>query len=186
MRSTQRLAKAGLFRKRRHGGYGNRNSYEPVWEKFAVVEADWRLRFAIKAHGERLSRTTRTDCHLPTDSSVTQTYRINQTNLTFEKKHSEKAYSGGIRSARAPAIQHDFTKSSMDAARAAAQARWDCELLRRFVKDPQVYARIVDVIDVSLAQAATEAELQHRGAGAVRILQHLAMRGITTPEQSDA
>src|SRR4051812_2174078 len=44
MRCNERLVAAGLFRKIRHGGYGNRNQYEPIWIRFAEYEVAWRKK----------------------------------------------------------------------------------------------------------------------------------------------
>jgi predicted transcriptional regulator len=43
IRSTQRLETVGLFRKVRHGGYSNRNSYEPNWasREFSKALDSW-------------------------------------------------------------------------------------------------------------------------------------------------
>src|SRR4029079_7038812 len=37
MRSLARIEAAGLFRRIRHGGHLNRNSYEPDWARFSAI-----------------------------------------------------------------------------------------------------------------------------------------------------
>jgi biotin operon repressor len=49
IRSIQRLEAAGLFLKTRHGGYSNRNRYEPNWPRFAEHEAAWKTKLRKSA-----------------------------------------------------------------------------------------------------------------------------------------
>ena len=48
IRSTQRLETVGLFRKVRHGGYSNRNSYEPNWARIANSPKLWTRGFQFR------------------------------------------------------------------------------------------------------------------------------------------
>ena len=48
IRCVHRLVAAGLVRKARHGGLGNRNSYHPNWERFGELEEAWRKKFREK------------------------------------------------------------------------------------------------------------------------------------------
>jgi hypothetical protein len=65
IRATQKPEKAGLFRKVRHGGYSNRNKYEPNWSRFAELETAWRAKLKAAQSHERLA------CHLHPDKRVT-------------------------------------------------------------------------------------------------------------------
>ena len=58
--------------------------------------------------------------------------------------------------------------------------RWSGDLLDRFRSTP-VYAVIVDAVDEELQNAATEAELKRRSAGADHILSELALRNVLSP-----
>lgn len=49
IRSNSRLEASGLFRKVRHGGYGNRNSYQPVWSRFTEYQALWQAKMQYKS-----------------------------------------------------------------------------------------------------------------------------------------
>lgn len=44
IRAIKRLEKVGVFRKTRHGGYSNRNKYEPNWTWFRQQDALWRQK----------------------------------------------------------------------------------------------------------------------------------------------
>jgi hypothetical protein len=50
IRSTQRLEKAGLFRKTRHGGNFNNNFYEPMWARFADLHAAWQSQELVSTY----------------------------------------------------------------------------------------------------------------------------------------
>ena len=49
IRSLKRLTAAGLFQIDRHGGYSNRNSYEPIWHRFAAIRNTWQAKFKAKS-----------------------------------------------------------------------------------------------------------------------------------------
>jgi DNA-binding IclR family transcriptional regulator len=75
IRSNHSLERAGLFKKTRHGGHSNRNSYEPMWSRFREIEAAWSARFNRRANSSvsEVSPARRQACHLEGDNRVTQT-----------------------------------------------------------------------------------------------------------------
>lgn len=74
IRATQRLQRAGLFRKTRHGGYSNRNSYEPDWRRLEGLDAAWgqKLREHSAHRRTSMSPDPGQHCHAATDIRVTQ------------------------------------------------------------------------------------------------------------------
>lgn len=89
LRATKRLVRAGLFKKVSHGGYFNRNSYEPNWQRLAELEAAWRKKMAKRsrscASGE--SPAAGSWRHGPGDSAVAQTCSTNLHNRTCSNGH---------------------------------------------------------------------------------------------------
>ena len=197
IRAVNRFVKLGLFRRLRHGGHFHRNSYEPNWLNFREMEAQWvALR---RAHRLRFSRPKMSpipcqSSHDGGDKAVSQTCISNQSQLTSEDGSSVRAKSSAVQVAHDPKglprdenetafketahASHVKQTRSRDAARDAAQRRWDTDLLKRYVSEVQVYARIVDAIDLALSGAATEAELAKRGEGTTYIIQELTARGV--------
>ena len=74
IRSVRHLEDAGLLRKHRHGGNLNRNQYEPIWLKLSELEVAWNARFKGFSAPSGGSPSQGQDCHLGSDSPVTQTY----------------------------------------------------------------------------------------------------------------
>src|SRR4051794_9128131 len=72
IRCNAKLERAGLFRKIRHGGYGNRNSYEPIWPRFREYENSWRseMKKGTASGATTLSPATGLNCHLQGDNPV--------------------------------------------------------------------------------------------------------------------
>jgi predicted transcriptional regulator len=178
MRSTERLAAIGLFRKIRHGGYSNRNSYEPNWSRFAELEAGWKrqLQKKLLTRHSKMSLATRESCHFDGDTPVTQTYGANLQELT-----SLRGYQSKLRVD--PRIDRTSVRpiaSRMkpgDAALAAAERRWTDALYQCFKSLPVTYGEIIAAIDEPMQAAATEAEMCSRGAGFLYILRQLKIPG---------
>jgi hypothetical protein len=164
IRSTARLEKAGLFRKVRHGGYSNRNSYEPNWAQFAQHEVAWKgkLQQSSRLRRPELSHAAGHESHSPGDSPVTQTY---STNLHKQTSHGLPRRENRYR----PRPDH-LSQSSAHAARVQAERRWSDALLHRYAHQPVTYAEIIELIDPELSSAATAAELSRQGAG-LRVIQ---------------
>jgi hypothetical protein len=175
IRSVKRLERSGLFRKVRHGGYGNRNSYEPVWLLFERYEQSWRARFApnksSKVTGS--SSKTRPACHLQDDSGVTQTYRTNNLhNETYSQGHPKNESKNTTTSA---SKNPQFGNRSMDAAMAQAERRWSNVLHEQFKAMPITYGELIEAITDDIRSAANAAEMQHRGDGVAYIFRQLKL-----------
>src|SRR5258708_32982608 len=85
IRSTQRLERLRLIRKRRHGGHFNCNSYEPVWSSFRELEAKWNARFNANSRRSGPARVSSSDCqsrHPLGAIPVTQTLQTNPSKET--------------------------------------------------------------------------------------------------------
>src|ERR1044072_3997498 len=86
IRSVNRLARQGFFRRVRHGGKYHRNSYEPGWDRLRAVEMRWRdLR---KMNSQRFGTKELAPCacqpeHLVGDATVTRTNTINLPEETY-------------------------------------------------------------------------------------------------------
>ena len=171
IRSIGQLVRANLFRRHRHGGYSNRNRYEPNWERFQELELAWRARLRRQRPGPNQTRevspSTRQDCHRWGDATVTQTYSIkNLPNETYSDGQPSKK-NGGHQNRVGPVRpeRRVLTTGSADAARAEAERRWNTALLKRYAALPVTYGDIVSKIDLSLQEAATDAELRQHGTG---------------------
>ena len=79
IRSIRQLVSAGLIVKVRHGGYSHRNSYQPIWERFRQLEAEWssRLHRRRSFTEQKLSPSDGRPCHVGSDKPVTQTSKEN-------------------------------------------------------------------------------------------------------------
>jgi len=175
IRSVRQLEALGLLRKLRHGGHGNRNQYEPVWDRFELLEAEWRARLRRRGTSARqeMSPSTRHDCHLEGDKSVTQTYSTNlQTNELYSGSRSNEG-KGKVPSSIRRMIA--ITPGSGDAADAEAERRWTKALHDSFALKPLTYGEIIDAITPEIQAAATSAELKDRGAGFAYILRRLKL-----------
>jgi DNA-binding transcriptional MocR family regulator len=195
IRSTSRLERRGLIRKRRHGGNLNRNSYEPVWPLFRELEAAWNVRFREKRANAKATEVSPSPCqhgHLTSDGPVTQTLLSNPLKETYPSeaaaaklrpksqstdckgwpKKEEERLRG---TAPSPALDKS---SAVKAARTAAERRWNAALHARFTPTPALYAEIIEAIDRELQEAATEAEIRSRGAGLAHIIEQLRHRGM--------
>jgi hypothetical protein len=175
IRATQRLEKAGLFRKVRHGGHLNRNSYEPLWKKFHEIEAAWRARFSESARSRRsqVSPSPSRSCHVQGDTRVPQTCLSNQFKETCSSSPPKQADEPDLSSKRGQR-EIGVTRSA-DAARVAAERRWSSDLHQRFSSQPITYSEIVGAIDPRLQQAATDAELRRHGDGVSYIIEALGV-----------
>lgn len=162
IRAIERLVRLRLFRKVRHGGYSNRNRYEPNWQLFAELHGRWNKRFGRKSRTPE-SHGDGPQCHLSGDISATQTDSSNRLRQTFEKgsRRKEKECPGFA----------SRSQGSAQASRTVAQRRWDKDLLDHFKGQAKEYSRVVEAIDQTLSDAATDAEQKRRGAGIELILQ---------------
>lgn len=175
IRSTQRLEKAGLFRKVRHGGLSNRNSYVPNWSRFNEIENNWRnqLRRDAQARRAGMSHANGQESHLPRDFAVTQTCSDNQLKQTCITGPTEKA---GGKDDSVPGRR--VTTSGRSGGYIVAERRWSEDLLNNFKHLPVTYGEIIEAIDERVRCSATEAELKERGGGLRYLLKHLKIGGV--------
>jgi hypothetical protein len=193
IRSIKRLVRRGLFIKLRHGGYSNRNSYQPVWRRFREIETNWKTRFRARsrrAEAAELSPLQGQSCHWAGDKEVTQTCLPNLSKKTLaeeiledrptDKEGSKKRREQARKEVKEPSSSypHSLTpyfrsKPSSEAVRDAAEGRWNRALVKRFSGEPELYARLVELIDPAIQNAATDAEMQSRGGGLAFILNRL-------------
>jgi hypothetical protein len=117
-----------------------------------------------------LSLTPCQPCHVRDDNDVTQTCSSNRLNKTYSNGHPNEE--GG----RAPIAQSAvIDNKSASAARAAAERRWNADLLRAFGSLPVTYGQIIEAVDAAIQSAATDAEVKRRGAGAAYITKRLKL-----------
>jgi predicted transcriptional regulator len=196
IRAVNHLVALGFFLRHRHGGYSGRNSYQPVWSRFRQAEAAWltQSRLSGSLAPSKLSPRHRQDCHLGSDTPVIQTLPVNPCYLTpadtplpnqqpligptesepplkVDKRVLERTI---IRSIHRP-------ESPLHTAEAAAEARWNRDLLKRYASDAETYALVIECVDELLRAAATHAELKQKGGGASLIEQHLRNRHLGRP-----
>jgi hypothetical protein len=177
IRCVNRLVSAGLFKKFRHGGFGNRNRYEPNWDRFAELEEAWRGKFKGKSAtpASFVSPDTRQTCHVGADKAVTQTYKSNLPHKTYETRRPTKVGSGwrnGVGGAN-PA----GGSRSRDAVRVEAERRWSADLHRQFGAWEVTYGEIIAAIDAAIQAAATDEEVRRRGGGIEYIRRKLKLGG---------
>jgi hypothetical protein len=165
--------------------------YIPVWSKFRIAEAEWKARRAFRTHGAKMSPMECKSGHVAGDSFASQTNPSNQYNEDSQGGHpteeidrSELNVIASQRFQRVAKTVHAKSTSSQQAARDSAQRRWDSDVLKRFAGEPGHYARIVDAITPQLSDAATEAELKHRGGGLQLIVHEVAALEIEQYDRS--
>jgi DNA-binding transcriptional regulator YhcF (GntR family) len=190
IRAANRLHKLGFIRRVRHGGHFHRNSYEPVWLRFLQAEADWNAR-----RNSRRSKNPKSEmssclgqaCQFEDDNADHQTLQRNLSKETFTTKSCSSTVEGAskerISLARKDAHralsshgQFQGTPASRDAARDAAEGRWNRELLDRCRDQPALYGQIIEAIDSKLMNGTTEAELRLRGSGLRYLMNALLAR----------
>jgi len=163
-RSLNRIEADRLFRRVRHGGNLNRNSYEPNWARCREIEAIWSARMKPQTCGPtELSAESRQSCQLTPDSGVTQTCRTNQSKETCQRSLPTKEKSATSTLARRNPFKP--ATASADAVATAAQRRWHADLHQAFAELPTTYGEVLHLIDPELEAAATRAEIRRRGGG---------------------
>ena len=195
IRATQSLNEKGYVRKTRHGGKFHRNSYEPIWARFEACEARWNTtRRQRRLHGSPtpVAPLQRQNCQSGDDIAVTQTCSNKSILETFpvvDASGPQPRKALQVRSKRtgeederttpqsvASERFHVKSGSSRVAARDAAERRWNESLTRQLAAAPDVFAGIIDAIDVDLQSAATDAELRRPGSGLADLLHELDRR----------
>jgi hypothetical protein len=176
IRAINRIERAHFVRRIRHGGKSHRNSYVPNWTLFLELEERWKHRMKNhKAADTEESLLCRQNCHLGGGDDGTQTSLINQFKITECARPQLEAANASIpRKQAADRLQfkppiREGTRP-LQAATTAAERRWSTDLIRQFASDPENHAKIIEAIDASLQDKATQAELLRRGAGIELIL----------------
>lgn len=196
IRSVNRLSRQGFFRRARHGGKYHRNSYEPAWDRLRGVETWWRnLR---RMNSRRFGTQELASCgcqpeHLAGDAAVTQTNTINSSKETYStitanNGHNSTAVSDAKEAAeirkKPPYPQslrnrsHTVTPPSAIAALDAAERRWTRALQAKFLKTPDLHARVLNAIDRQIQNEITLVERDKPGRGIFVLLERLRIRGV--------
>lgn len=194
IRANAGLEKKGLLRKRRHGGYFHRNGYDFNWERFRDLHSAWerhRESVRYKRSRQNLSLCGCQASHLDGDKETTQTCLSNQSKETYvdtQQQHSRRNQlpepsnrTGEVtRSSNTKSIVderfHVKAANSRNAARDAAERRWNEALIDQFCAAPAVFGDLVEAIDSELSSQATDAELEKRGSGIHFLLHELDRR----------
>lgn len=193
IRAVSALVAKGYLRKDRHGGHFHRNQYEPVWSRFRAKEAGWngrRQKMRQNTVATDLSPLQGSTCHVGSDVDVTQTSSTNSSYLISEVERplsepqppallrdrrgsAEKCNTVGLGKAT-PGRMIGRTVKHGQAARDAAERRWNDALTRRYLGSPKVYAAVVDAIDTDICDAATNAEMREPGSGIALVERRLS------------
>ena len=176
-RALNSLVTKGYVVRFRHGGLNHRNRYVPNWPFYAAILKKWDEQFTAASSARRATEMSPSQgrrCHLADGPSVTQTSLNNHIEQTSERHRKCTSATPPISSARKGPANHQFaeraqqrilTPSSRDAARDAAERRWNLELQAFLKGDEPLTALVTDMMTSELMLAATEAELVARGAG---------------------
>lgn len=189
-RSLFKLTKTGLFKISRHGGHYNCNSYQPNWRLYRELEEVWKKRRVAcsrYSRNQELAPSTGRNCPPTADETVYQTNSSNSIPPTYlqgqqttaQTDLSPKPSNAGERrlaAATSPRIKWDVVTSSSDAAKAAAEKRWNEDLLKTYAQDASLYGQIVEAMSVQLQERVTNAELQRRGSGLSFLIKELSGR----------
>ena len=128
--------------------------------------------------------------HLGGDTAAPQTFLNHPIKATLADRASQNVLQQPARSGlngSAGQIQYSAifaseqkvpAARSSTAARNSAERRWNNELQDRY-RDKPSYGRIVEAIDVTLSNEATEAELRLRGSGLAYLMRELLARDAT-------
>lgn len=187
--------KHGLFRKVSHGGKSHRASYTPNWDRFAVIVAEWDARMSGKTrppeagnNGAEMPHSVGRNCPVKGGETAPQTLRRNQSKEPIQVEQVETQarnqdgrvvperpsglLRGSEREAKRTPPKVARSVAHRIAAEAAASRRWDAEL-RDMGWD--AYGAVVNAITPEIADEATAAEMQRRGAGRQLILERLRL-----------
>lgn len=193
IRAVSQIERTGILLKVRHGGHLQRNSYAPVWARFRELEAAWNARFNTNRARPSHAKMSPGQCQvspLPGDEIVTQTLLTNHLNETFPNKPdfskaegscettNRKRHSGRQMFKSNQTKQFESGKSAQasgEAARTAAERRWNDALTDCFVGTP-MYAEIIASIDAAIVEAATHVEMHKPGTGLSCVLNYLRLR----------
>lgn len=205
IRAVGALTKKGYIRRQRHGGKFHRNQYEPDWARFHALDAQWNARRRKKASqidAPNLSPSQRQNCHVDGDIDVTQTLSRNsiketlvvqqpaEPTLPAESAATTLALSKEVNRKESRSLAsvqfHVKTASSRNAAQDAAERRWNNSLMKQLKAAPDIFAGVIDAIDLDLQHATTALELSKPGSGLPFLLSELDRRvPLGSPRASD-
>jgi hypothetical protein len=163
----------GILIIHRHGGRSGRSSYEFNWDEIQRRDAEFQK--ALHS-GRGTTRNQGAECSDIGAQTLSKNPNIEPGLLraAAEPLSEPKASNGSARRdivGRSPLIPR--LPSSQQAAEAAALRRWNDDLLACLKDEPIVFEIIVELIDVDIQNAATEAELRRRGDGLRLILDYV-------------
>jgi len=167
------LVKEGLLIVHRHGGLSARNSYEFCWEEIDRRDAAFQEALFSRRNPPRNQGVARPEnrAQTLTNNPKNKPERIDALTEPSASREITKGQPRQERSCRRlPAPQRT---SSAQAAANAAERRWNDDLLECFSDDHSVYAVAVELVDVTIQEAATEAEVKRRGDGLRTVLDHV-------------
>lgn len=199
IRAVKRLERMRFILKIRHGGNYHRNSYEPNWPYFRLLEAQWKARCATRHWEKNLSPSTvPRSCHVGGDKAGTQTILTNHSKATcppsparidqdlretegrkwHPKEERSSVSSKPGRTHRCRGFTGAVFTDAKFVARSSAERRWNSALQKRLIDTPDLFAQAVEAIDAELQNAATEAEMKRTGGGLSHIIEQLVQRGL--------
>ena len=196
IRSVNRLVRHGFFCKARHGGKYHRNSYEPAWERLRAVETWWRNIRKMNSRRFGTQELASCECqleHLAGDAAVTQTSTINSSKeiycTTSANSGRVSAAVGNTKEAAEVRKKPPYPQSPRNESRVltppsamavldAAERRWTRAVQVRFLKTPDLYARVLDAIDRTLQDEITLIERDKPGRGLFVLLERLQIKGV--------
>ncbi|MDR2312612.1 MAG: helix-turn-helix domain-containing protein [Brucellaceae bacterium] len=188
LRATAELCsdKFGLFQKSSHGGKFNTASYQPCWAAFRAIVNDWEGEMKGDSPIENVAELRRTrsqDCDVNGRKVATQTYSNNQFKKPIEVEPVETQAVKPSNSERTDApqglgkrneqprqrsmllpLRGGKQTSHSQAARSGAERRWN-EDMNRLDKRLSMHLMLGLGERPDVYEAATEAELQRKGAG---------------------
>ncbi len=188
IRAVHKLEASRLFRKVRHGGKSQRNSYAPNWELFRALDGKWKAIFFAKRNYSGVTNVSPVECqprHLAGDEGVTQTFLTNQSKKpsligpvseTIKEPimpSGRKVLSGQDDSHIGSSVTSASGNRPINVIRAIAERRWNAALHGQYAANPAIYGEVIDAIDSAMQNAATEAEIKNHGAGLTYILKEL-------------
>jgi hypothetical protein len=175
IRAVKKLESVRFILKVRHGGKHHRNAYLPNWRLFRGLDNAWSARQKTR-HWDSSPKVAPLRCQemvFPGGEGGTQTNLIsNQSKETSGDNASQRTSENPQAQASSENTNSiDSTKKktpayvSHTAALAAAERRWFNDLTRRYGSNKGAYVQILDAITSEIAIAATQAEVNNRGAG---------------------
>jgi hypothetical protein len=165
IRAINKLESLRLILRDRHGGKSQRNAYQPNWSLFRGMDNAWSAHQKTR-HWDSGLKESPLWCHEQQSAGgedATQTTSLlNQSKETSGDNANHPPTSPEtVNSAKGKSP----TYVSHSAALAAAERRWFSDLHKRYANNKAIYAQILDAVTSEIAAAATQAEVNRRGAG---------------------